>query len=123
MSPSSGVYCVLYYGTPLPNSKPLSSLKGIVVSQSPSAAGSGSVQAVFPKGSGKLVGYSCYVTASYVEIQIQTSVGELLTFFDTTNEVLELRTVTPLDIPLAQTFSVNYTAGGALTFYAFFYYQ
>jgi len=122
-SPTSGAYIVIYYGTPVANAKPLSDYIGVLASASPSAAGSGSVNVNFPKGSGKLTGYSCYVTTSYVETQFNTATGKQLTFFDVTEEVLEIQNITPLDVSLADTFTLNYTAGAALSFYAFFFYK
>ena len=122
-APAAG-FVVVYYGTPLPGSRPLTAYLGIVVTASPTAAGTGSVTPSFPKGTGRLVGYSNYVTASYVEIAFNIATGKSITFFDTNAEALDgVGGVTPLNMALADTFTVTYTAGAALKFYAFFYYQ
>jgi len=36
---------------------------------------------------------------------------------------LETQNITPMDVSLADTFTLNYTAGAALSFYAFFFYK
>lgn len=122
-SGSATGYVVLYYGTPLPGAKPLSQYSGVVATASPTASGSGTVTPTFPKGTGKLTGFTCYVTASYVETYFSASTGKTLYFFDTNNERLENDNITPLNVPLADSFTLNYVAGAALSFYAIFYYS
>jgi hypothetical protein len=121
-SGSSTGYVVLYYGTPLPGSKPLSAYSGVVVTATTTASGTGTLTPTFPKGTGKLTGFTNYCTASYVETSFNIATGKTLYFFDTNNERLENDNITPLNVSLADNFTLNYTAGGALSFYAIFYY-
>lgn len=112
---------VFYYGTPLTAAKSLDLYAGVVVTASPAAAGSGTLTVAFPK-SGKLTGFTNYVTASYVELSWNVSTGKVLTFFDTSLERLENDNITALNVPIVDTLLISYTAGAALTFYAIFYY-
>jgi len=122
VAPGAG-FVVLYYGTPLPGSKPLTTYKGVVATASPAAAGSGSLNVAFPKGTGKMTGFCNYVTTSYTQLSFNTAVGKSITFFDNSNEALDgVGGITPLNIQMSDLFALSYTAGGALTFYAFFYY-
>lgn len=122
-SGSSTGYVVFYYGTPLPGAKPLAAYSGVVATATTSASGSGTVTPTFPKGTGKLTGFTNYVTASYVETYFNIATGKTLYFFDTGNERLENDNITPLNVDLVDNFTVNYTAGAALSFYAIFYYS
>jgi len=121
-TPTNGAVVVLYYGTPLAGSKNLTDLTGVVVSASPSAAGSGSVNVTFPK-SGTITGYSGYVTASYCQFSWNTSTGKVLTIYDEATEQLGTQNITPLSIPTGDSFTLNYNAAAALTFYSIFYYK
>jgi len=121
-TPTSGAVVVLYYGTPLPGSINLTDLTGVVVSASPSAAGSGSVNVTFPKA-GTITGYSGYVTASYCQFTWNTSTGKVLTIYDEATEQLGTQNITPLSIATGGSFTLDYNAAAALSFYVIFYYK
>jgi len=122
-SPQSGKVIVIYYGTPLPGAKNLTDLTGITLPVTTvTAAGSGSVQAVFPK-SGTITGWSGYVSAGYAQFSWNTATGKTLTIYDEDTEQLGVAMISPLNIPTGDSFTLNYTASTALTFSVILYYK
>jgi hypothetical protein len=122
-SPQSGKVIVVYYGTPLAGAKNLTDLTGIALPVTTvTAAGSGSVQAVFPK-SGTITGWSGYVSAGYAQFSWNTATGKVLTIYDEDTEQLGVVNITPLNIPTGDSFTLNYTASTALTFSVILYYR
>lgn len=118
---TSDVSCDLYvyYGTPFPGSKPLSAYKGIYEEITPSAAGTGTVTFNFP-GKKTATGVMLTASASYYNINFNSSVGESIYVFGAPN--LEYGII-PVNIPLPDSLVVNYDAAAALDGWIVIYYQ
>lgn len=115
---------VFYYGTPLPGAKDLKAYAGVVQGASPTAAGSGTLTFNFPKASnGRMTGEAALLSSSTATFSFNTSTGKILTFQEFNTELTGIDKINPVNVPLANSVTINYTVQGAMTFYLILYYQ
>ena len=115
---------VFYYGTPLPGAKPLSVFKGVVATESPTAAGTGTFTMAFPKASnGRMTGEIALLSASTTLFTFNSAVGKTISFQEFTGEFQGIEFINPVNLPLSNSLTVTYTSQAAQTFYFVLYYS
>ena len=120
----------VYFGSPLPNSIPLESFKGVLTVVAFAAAGATSqnVTVNMPKSNGTLVGFSVYEAQSGYEYDLSwsNSTGKTMTFYATYGQIATAEDIVPLNVPnVANSFTVavntsSTTASNTVTFILYY---